>query len=119
MVQELSSHLAAEITRLCSLAKQDDLPLNQEMCVYEMEVSTFSRTGWNSAFYHSECIHVIVTPIKVDGSLWRSILSHCSKRLSDGIRLVSPSCAETALLYMATRCPHCQVTSQMRLSVVY
>lgn len=39
-LQELSSHLAAEITRLCSLAKQDDLPLNQEMCAYEMEVST-------------------------------------------------------------------------------
>lgn len=39
LVQELSSHLAAEITRLCSLAKQDELPLSQEMCVYEMEVS--------------------------------------------------------------------------------
>ncbi|KAM3598790.1 uncharacterized protein V6R79_022619 [Siganus canaliculatus] len=37
--QELSGHLAAEITRLCSLAKQDALPLNQEMDVYEMEIT--------------------------------------------------------------------------------
>ena len=39
IVQELSGHLAAEITRLCSLAKQDELPLTQGMDVYEMEVS--------------------------------------------------------------------------------
>lgn len=39
VVQELSGHLAAEITRLCSLAKQDDLPLTQGMDIYEMEVS--------------------------------------------------------------------------------
>lgn len=39
--QELSGHLAAEITRLCSLAKQDDLPLSRRMDVYEMEVSIF------------------------------------------------------------------------------
>lgn len=38
-MQELSGHLAAEITRLCSLAKQDALQLNQGMDVYEMEVS--------------------------------------------------------------------------------
>ncbi|XP_039980052.1 myosin phosphatase Rho-interacting protein-like [Xiphias gladius] len=37
--QELSGHLAAEITRLCSMAKQDDLPLSQGMCVYEMEIT--------------------------------------------------------------------------------
>uniref|UniRef100_A0A3Q1GWX2 Uncharacterized protein n=1 Tax=Acanthochromis polyacanthus TaxID=80966 RepID=A0A3Q1GWX2_9TELE len=37
--QELSGHLAAEITRLCSLAKQDDLPLGQGMDVYEMEIT--------------------------------------------------------------------------------
>uniref|UniRef100_A0A3Q1J570 PH domain-containing protein n=1 Tax=Anabas testudineus TaxID=64144 RepID=A0A3Q1J570_ANATE len=37
--QELSGHLAAEITRLCSLAKQDDLPLSQGMDVYEMEIT--------------------------------------------------------------------------------
>uniref|UniRef100_A0A3Q4H3G7 Myosin phosphatase Rho interacting protein n=1 Tax=Neolamprologus brichardi TaxID=32507 RepID=A0A3Q4H3G7_NEOBR len=37
--QELSGHLAAEITRLCTLAKQDALPLSQGMDVYEMEVS--------------------------------------------------------------------------------
>lgn len=37
-VQELSAHLAAEITRLCSLAKQDELPLSQKMDAYEMEV---------------------------------------------------------------------------------
>uniref|UniRef100_A0A8C5HRG9 Myosin phosphatase Rho-interacting protein-like n=1 Tax=Gouania willdenowi TaxID=441366 RepID=A0A8C5HRG9_GOUWI len=36
--QELSGHLAAEITRLCSLAKQDALPLSQRMDVYEMEI---------------------------------------------------------------------------------
>ncbi|TKS91347.1 Myosin phosphatase [Collichthys lucidus] len=35
--QELSAHLAAEITRLCSLAKQDELPLSQKMDAYEME----------------------------------------------------------------------------------
>ncbi|KAK2833014.1 hypothetical protein Q5P01_016903 [Channa striata] len=37
--QELSGHLAAEITRLCSLAKQDDLLLTQGMDVYEMEIT--------------------------------------------------------------------------------
>uniref|UniRef100_A0A665TTM9 Myosin phosphatase Rho interacting protein n=1 Tax=Echeneis naucrates TaxID=173247 RepID=A0A665TTM9_ECHNA len=37
--QELSSHLAAEITRLCCLAKQDDLPLSQGMDIYEMEIT--------------------------------------------------------------------------------
>ncbi|GAA6222069.1 myosin phosphatase Rho-interacting protein-like [Lates japonicus] len=37
--QELSGHLAAEITRLCSLAKQDDLPFSQGMDVYEMEIT--------------------------------------------------------------------------------
>nr|XP_046270648.1 myosin phosphatase Rho-interacting protein-like isoform X2 [Scatophagus argus] len=37
--QELSGHLAAEITRLCSLAKQDELPLSQGMDVYEMEIT--------------------------------------------------------------------------------
>ncbi|XP_008292033.1 myosin phosphatase Rho-interacting protein-like isoform X2 [Stegastes partitus] len=37
--QELSGHLAAEITRLCSLAKQDDLPLSQGMDMYEMEIT--------------------------------------------------------------------------------
>ncbi|XP_029913774.1 myosin phosphatase Rho-interacting protein-like [Myripristis murdjan] len=37
--QELSSHLAAEITRLCSLAKQDAPPLSQGMDVYEMEIT--------------------------------------------------------------------------------
>ncbi|XP_072224593.1 uncharacterized protein [Leuresthes tenuis] len=37
--QELSGHLAAEITRLCSLAKQDALPLSQRMGVYEMEIT--------------------------------------------------------------------------------
>ncbi|CAB1418969.1 unnamed protein product [Pleuronectes platessa] len=37
--QELSSHLAAEITRLCSLAKQDELPFSQGMDIYEMEIT--------------------------------------------------------------------------------
>uniref|UniRef100_A0A8C7H7C2 PH domain-containing protein n=1 Tax=Oncorhynchus kisutch TaxID=8019 RepID=A0A8C7H7C2_ONCKI len=37
--QELSGHLAAEITRLCSLAKQDTFPLSQERDVYELEIS--------------------------------------------------------------------------------
>ncbi|XP_040919281.1 myosin phosphatase Rho-interacting protein-like isoform X2 [Toxotes jaculatrix] len=37
--QEVSGHLAAEITRLCSLAKQDDLLLSQGMDVYEMEIT--------------------------------------------------------------------------------
>ncbi|XP_067333081.1 myosin phosphatase Rho-interacting protein-like isoform X2 [Channa argus] len=37
--QELSGHLAAEITRLCSLAKQDDQPLTQGMDAYEMEIT--------------------------------------------------------------------------------
>ncbi|XP_010747848.3 myosin phosphatase Rho-interacting protein isoform X3 [Larimichthys crocea] len=37
--QELSAHLAAEITRLCSLAKQDELPLSQKMDAYEMEIT--------------------------------------------------------------------------------
>eukprot|EP00064_Thunnus_orientalis_P017990 superscaffoldBa00003991_g18077 len=37
--QELSGHLAAEITRLCSLAKQDALPLSQGMDAYEMEIT--------------------------------------------------------------------------------
>ncbi|XP_034045799.1 myosin phosphatase Rho-interacting protein-like [Thalassophryne amazonica] len=37
--QELSGHLAAEITRLCSLAKQDALPLSQGMGVYELEIT--------------------------------------------------------------------------------
>ncbi|XP_034567846.1 myosin phosphatase Rho-interacting protein-like [Notolabrus celidotus] len=37
--QELSAHLAAEITRLCSQVKQDDLPLSQRMDVYEMEIT--------------------------------------------------------------------------------
>uniref|UniRef100_I3JTH3 Myosin phosphatase Rho-interacting protein n=1 Tax=Oreochromis niloticus TaxID=8128 RepID=I3JTH3_ORENI len=37
--QELSGHLAAEITRLCTLAKQDALPLSQGMDVYEMEIT--------------------------------------------------------------------------------
>ncbi|XP_029622752.1 myosin phosphatase Rho-interacting protein isoform X2 [Salmo trutta] len=37
--QELSGHLAAEITRLCSLAKQNTFPLSQERDVYELEIS--------------------------------------------------------------------------------
>ncbi|XP_069381253.1 myosin phosphatase Rho-interacting protein-like isoform X2 [Paralichthys olivaceus] len=37
--QELSGHLAAEITRLCSLAKQDELPFRQGMDIYEMEIT--------------------------------------------------------------------------------
>uniref|UniRef100_A0A8C2X0Z0 PH domain-containing protein n=1 Tax=Cyclopterus lumpus TaxID=8103 RepID=A0A8C2X0Z0_CYCLU len=37
--QELSGHLAAEITRLCSLAKEDALPLSQGMGAYEMEIT--------------------------------------------------------------------------------
>ncbi|XP_028267427.1 myosin phosphatase Rho-interacting protein-like isoform X2 [Parambassis ranga] len=37
--QELSGHLAAEITRLCSLARQDALPLSQGMDVYELEIT--------------------------------------------------------------------------------
>ncbi|XP_034751276.1 myosin phosphatase Rho-interacting protein-like [Etheostoma cragini] len=37
--QELSGHLAAEITRLCSLAKQDALPHSPGMDVYEMEIT--------------------------------------------------------------------------------
>ncbi|XP_074551919.1 uncharacterized protein LOC141809021 isoform X2 [Halichoeres trimaculatus] len=37
--QELSAHLAAEITRLCSQVKQDDLSLSQTMDVYEMEIT--------------------------------------------------------------------------------
>ncbi|XP_041729340.1 myosin phosphatase Rho-interacting protein isoform X1 [Coregonus clupeaformis] len=37
--QELSGHLAAEITRLCSLAKQDAFPLSQERDVYELEIT--------------------------------------------------------------------------------
>ncbi|KAF7665595.1 hypothetical protein LDENG_00135620 [Lucifuga dentata] len=36
--QELSGHLSAEISRLCSLAKQDVLPLSQGTDVYEMEI---------------------------------------------------------------------------------
>ena len=48
LVQELSGHLAAEITRLCSLAKQDALQLNQGMDVYEMEVSLgFIHSSWD------------------------------------------------------------------------
>lgn len=47
LIQELSGHLAAEITRLCSLAKQDALQLNQGMDAYEMEVSlVFIRSSW-------------------------------------------------------------------------
>uniref|UniRef100_A0A3Q3R7T1 PH domain-containing protein n=1 Tax=Monopterus albus TaxID=43700 RepID=A0A3Q3R7T1_MONAL len=37
--QELSGHLAAEITRLCSLAKQHELPLSQGMDAYELEIT--------------------------------------------------------------------------------
>ncbi|XP_041830759.1 myosin phosphatase Rho-interacting protein-like [Melanotaenia boesemani] len=37
--QELSGHLATEVTRLCSLAKQDTLPLSQEKDLYEMEIT--------------------------------------------------------------------------------
>ncbi|XP_026181532.1 myosin phosphatase Rho-interacting protein-like isoform X2 [Mastacembelus armatus] len=37
--QELNGHLAAEITRLCSLAKHDNLPPSQGMDVYEMEIT--------------------------------------------------------------------------------
>ncbi|XP_041634539.1 myosin phosphatase Rho-interacting protein-like isoform X2 [Cheilinus undulatus] len=37
--QELSAHLAAEISRLCSQVKQDDLQLGQRMDVYEMEIT--------------------------------------------------------------------------------
>lgn len=50
-MQELSSHLAAEITRLCSLAKQDELPLSQEMCVYEMEVRTVTGAALQFHIY--------------------------------------------------------------------
>ncbi|XP_056143613.1 myosin phosphatase Rho-interacting protein-like [Lampris incognitus] len=37
--QELSGHLAAEITRLCSRAKQDAPHISQGMDVYEMEIT--------------------------------------------------------------------------------
>ncbi|KAM9391629.1 uncharacterized protein KZ484_003170 [Pholidichthys leucotaenia] len=37
--QELSGHIAAEITRLCSLVKQDALPLSQRMDMYQMEIT--------------------------------------------------------------------------------
>uniref|UniRef100_A0A3P9KXP1 PH domain-containing protein n=1 Tax=Oryzias latipes TaxID=8090 RepID=A0A3P9KXP1_ORYLA len=37
--QELSGHLAGEITRLCSLAKPESLPPSRETDVYEMEVT--------------------------------------------------------------------------------
>nr|CAG5930995.1 unnamed protein product [Menidia menidia] len=37
--QELSGHLAAEITRLCSLAKRDELPLGLEMDAFEMAIT--------------------------------------------------------------------------------
>ncbi|XP_004071261.2 myosin phosphatase Rho-interacting protein [Oryzias latipes] len=37
--QELSGHLAGEITRLCSLAKPESLPPSPETDVYEMEVT--------------------------------------------------------------------------------
>lgn len=37
-MQELRAHLAAEITRLCSVAKQDELPVSQVMDLYGLEV---------------------------------------------------------------------------------
>ncbi|XP_065821096.1 protein outspread isoform X1 [Labrus bergylta] len=37
--QELSAHLAAEINRLCSQVKQDNLPVSQRMEEYEMEIT--------------------------------------------------------------------------------
>ncbi|KAM6965935.1 uncharacterized protein LKV04_018443 [Tautogolabrus adspersus] len=37
--QELSAHLAAEINRLCSQVKQDNLPGSQKMEEYEMEIT--------------------------------------------------------------------------------
>lgn len=71
LFQELSGHLTTEITRLCSLAKQDALQLSQEMDVYELEVRkvtkwilqyvtfSFYYTAWNySAFCSLTALNV-------------------------------------------------------------
>lgn len=39
MVQELTSDLGSEVTRLCSLVDQDVLPLSQDLDLFHLEVS--------------------------------------------------------------------------------
>ncbi|KAM4598616.1 uncharacterized protein ACJ7VT_022070 [Polymixia lowei] len=56
--QELSGHLAAEITRLCSLAQRDALPLSQGMDVYELEITLRVRES------EVQCLKQEITSLK-------------------------------------------------------
>uniref|UniRef100_A0A1A7XN87 Zgc:175222 n=4 Tax=Iconisemion striatum TaxID=60296 RepID=A0A1A7XN87_9TELE len=56
--QELSAHLAAEITKLCSMAKRDALQLSQGMDVYEMEITLRLKES------EVQCLQQEVTSLK-------------------------------------------------------
>ncbi|XP_068581868.1 myosin-11-like isoform X2 [Cebidichthys violaceus] len=75
--QELSGHLAAEITRLCSLAKQDALPLSQGMDVYEMEITLRVKES------EVQCLKQEITSLRADLQSAQRDKRNASKKCSD------------------------------------
>ncbi|KAK9534594.1 hypothetical protein VZT92_007029 [Zoarces viviparus] len=75
--QELSGHLAAEITRLCSLAKQDALPLSQGMDVYEMEITLRVKES------EVQCLKQEITSLRDDLQSAQRDKRNASKKCKD------------------------------------
>ncbi|XP_069572122.1 trichohyalin-like [Brachyistius frenatus] len=75
--QELSGHLAAEITRLCSLAKQNALPLSQGMDVYEMEITLRVKES------EVQCLKQEITSLKDDLQAAQKDKRNATKKYKD------------------------------------
>ncbi|XP_034088720.1 myosin phosphatase Rho-interacting protein-like [Gymnodraco acuticeps] len=75
--QELSGHLAAEITRLCSLAKQDALPLSQGMDRYEMEITLRVKES------EGQCLKQEITSLRDDLQSAQKAKRNATKKYKD------------------------------------
>ncbi|KAK1877295.1 Myosin phosphatase Rho-interacting protein [Dissostichus eleginoides] len=87
--QELSSHLAAEITRLCSLAKQDALPLSQGMDRYEMEITLRVKES------EVQCLKQEITSLRDDLQSAQKAKRNATKKYKDMYTELSITRAKT------------------------
>ncbi|XP_049416787.1 myosin phosphatase Rho-interacting protein-like [Epinephelus fuscoguttatus] len=87
--QELSGHLAAEITRLCSLAKQDALPLSQGMDVYEMEITLRVKES------EVQCLKQEITSLRDDLQSAQRDKRSATKKYKDMVTELSITRAKT------------------------
>ncbi|KAJ4932582.1 hypothetical protein JOQ06_011000 [Pogonophryne albipinna] len=87
--QELSGHLAAEITRLCSLAKQDALPLSQGMDRYEMEITLRVKES------EGQCLKQEITSLRDDLQSAQKAKRNATKKYKDMYTELSITRAKT------------------------